>query len=40
MCQLDGYPDTGLVFPNWIDISDDLEVIGGKQRRRLHADGL
>jgi hypothetical protein len=40
MCQLDGYPDVDLVFPNWIDISDDLEVIGGKQRRRLHADGL
>lgn len=34
--HLDRNPDVGLVFPNWIYVSEDGEVLGVERRRRLH----
>ena len=34
--HLDRHPDTGLVFPNWIYVSEDGEILGIERRRRLH----
>ena len=36
--HLERHPDVGLVYPNWIYITETGEVIGVERRKRLHAE--